>query len=268
MSNKVSLIISDKERPNLISLFKSYVKRRVKEEAEKWERYYREHPYRGYSIYDDDYDEDMARLRRFYGMDALVDEYWDDDDDDDEDDIEFSEYDYEVDDDGTIVFPPQSSNKGSEDVTLRPGQYRRSAQDMDDYWNKMAKFNSNGKHKHVKHRGKRGNKHKRDINEPYNANFIDDADDIVSQNTIYFYPDYHDKYERLEFNSLVEFDEYCNEEGFVVPPYVGEILAYSTVSHCCLRPDAKEQGILEVMREDTYGDMFYEACETSELSAT
>jgi hypothetical protein len=267
MSNKVSLIISDKERPNLISLFKSYVKRRVKEETEKWEKYYREHPYRGYEIYDDDYDEDMARLRRFYGMDALVDEYWDEEDDD-EDDTEFSEYNYEVDDDGTIVFPPQSGNKGSEDVTLRPGQYRRSAQDMDDYWNKMAKFNSNGKHKHVKHRGKRGNKHKRDINEPYNANFIDDADDIISQNTIYFYPDYHDKYERLEFNSLVEFDEYCNEEGFVVPPYVGEILAYSTVSHCCLRPDAKEQGILEVMREDTYGDMFYEACETSELSAT
>ena len=199
MSNKVSLIISDKERPNLISLFKSYVKRRVKEEAEKWERYYRERPYRGYSIYDDDYDEDMARLRRFYGMDALVDEYWDDDDDDDEDDIEFSEYDYEVDDDGTIVFPPQSGNKGSEDVTLRPGQYRRSAQDMDDYWNKMAKFNSNGKHKHVKHRGKRGNKHKRDINEPYNANFIDDGfeyfgnKDLVSINSIPYNVDVENK---------------------------------------------------------------------------
>ena len=253
MSNKVSLIISDKHRPNLISLFKSYVKRRVSEEREKWDNYYREHPYRGYDIYDDYYDEEMAALRRFYGADGFADEYWDDDDDD----VDYSEYDYEVDDEGTIVFPPSSSSKGSEDVTLRPGQYRKSAQDMDDYWNKMAKFNSNGKHKHTKHRGNRGNKHKGGINKPYNANFIDDNDDLMPQKTIYFYPDYHDKYERIEFNSLMEFDEYCNSEGFSVPPYVGEMIAYSAVSHCCLRPDA-----------DTYGDMFYEACETSELSAT
>jgi hypothetical protein len=140
---------------------------------------------------------------------------------------------------------------------------------MDDYWNKMSKFNEKGKHKHTKHRGKRGKGGAKviDINTPYSSNYIDDTEtgDALENNKIYFYEDYHNKYDRIEFNNLFEFDQYCKELGLSVPAYVAEQIAYSPINHCCLNPTAKEQGVLEVMREETYGEMFYEACETSEL---
>ena len=268
MSKKLSLVIPGKERPNLISLFHDYIVRKVQEDKE---RYKNGRHIIIYDCYDDEYREEMEQLRRFYGgcfpnSGYSMNDDWDDDWDDDGYD------DYEVGDDGEIIFPSSGTSQTVDDDpdrTLRPGEYRRSKKDMDEYWNKMKKFNGDGgkvKHKHRKHRGGKGKKAKTvDINSPYNSNFIDDGDALTS-NTIYFYEDYHDKYSRVEFESLMEFDEYCNEMGFFVPAYVGEAIAYSAVSHCCLNPLAKEQGILEVMREETYGDMFYEACETSELS--
>jgi hypothetical protein len=106
-----------------------------------------------------------------------------------------------------------------------------------------------------------------DINAPYNSNYIDDTEtgDALENNKIFFYEDYHNKYDRIEFNNLFEFDKYCKELGLSVPAYVAEQIAYSPINHCCLNPMAKEEGVLEVMREETYGEMFYEACETSEL---
>ena len=272
MSKKISLIVPGKVRPNIIPLFKSWVKRRVEEEKKKWEDYTRNHRY-GYLLYDDygdEYEEEMEQLRRFYGgcfprsgRNSFLD---DDDDDDDWDDEDWNEYDdYYVGDDGEIIFPNAGTSQTDPDTTLRPGQMRRSAQDMDDYWNKMSKFNEGGKKKkHRKHRGKKKGARVIDISQPYDANYIDDGD-VLENCSIYFYEDYHDKYDRTEFNSLYEFDKYCQEMGFNVPSYIAEAIAYSPVSHCCLSPAAKEQGILEIMREETYGEMFYEACETSEL---
>ena len=252
----ISLKIPGKKRPNLLSLFHTYLVRKTKEDRERRLNNISRH-HRGFYVYDDygdEYEEEMEQLRRFYGgcfpnssryiLDPLDDDDWDDDDYDD---------DYYVDDDGSIIFPPKNNN-----IALRPGEYRRSAQDMDDYWNKMSKFNEHGKHKHTKHRGSRGSKKAKVID-------INDGDALESC-LIYFYEDYHDKYNRTEFNSLYEFDQYCEEMGFKVPPYVAEQIAYGPVNHCCLNPIAKEHGVLEVMREETYGEMFYEACETSELS--
>ena len=278
MSKKISLIVPGKVRPNIIPLFKTWVKRRVEEEKKKWEDYARNHRY-GYLLYDDygdEYQDEMEQLRRFYGgcfprsgKNSFYD-LIDDDDDDDWDDENWNEYDdYYVGDDGEIIFPSAGTSQSSDkDTTLRPGQMHSSAQDMDDYWNKMSKFNEKGKHKHTKHRGSRGKKAKVvDINEPYNSNYIDDTEtgDALENNKIYFYEDYHNKYDRIEFNNLFEFDQYCKELGLSVPAYVAEQIAYSPINHCCLNPTAKEQGVLEVMREETYGEMFYEACETSEL---
>lgn len=287
MSRKFSLNIPGKERPNLLSLFHTYIVRKVKEERESWEKLYRLHRNRHRSmVYDDygsEYEEEMEQLRRFYGgafprsggyiLNPLDEDDEDEWDDDDFDDIYSNYDDYLVGDDGEIIFPnsgvAQSANDDP-DRTLRPGEYRRSRQDMDDYWNKMSKFNERGKHKHTKHRGSRGRKKAKvvDINQPYNANYIDNDGDALENCSVYFYEDYHDKYSRIEFNNLFEFDQYCNEMGFTVPAYVAEAIAYAPISHCCLSPGAKEQGVLEVMREETYGDMFYEACETSELSNT
>ena len=287
MSKRISLNIPGKVRPNLLSIFHTYLIRKVKEDNVRWAEYYEKHKrYRNYvmsSIYGQDYAEEMEQLRKFYGQNfpnsganSWNDLVGDDDDDDDWDDTDWSEYDdYYVGDDGEIIFPNSGMSQGKKkendydpERTLRPGEYRRSAQDMDDYWNKMSKFNEKGKYKHTKHRGSRGAKKAKvvDINEPYNDNYIDDSGDAPESTIIYFYEDYHDKYSRVEFNTLYDFDEYCKEMGFSVPPYVGEQIAYAPVSHCCLNPIAKDRGVLEIMREETYGDMFYEACETSELS--
>ena len=271
MSNRLTV---RRARPDIIPLFKAWVTRRLKEERER----YRSVRYGLYDDYGDEYDEEMAALRRYYGgvfprsgsyiLNPLDDEDADEWDDDDYDDLNYD--DYYVGDDGEIIFPSGGvvHNRGSEDSTLRPGQTRRSIQDMDDYWNKMSKFNEGGKKKkHRKHRGKKKGAKVIDISQPYDANYIDDGE-ALENCTIYFYEDYHDKYDRTEFNSLYEFDKYCQEMGFVVPSYIAEAIAYSPVSHCCLSPAAKEQGILEIMREETYGDLFYEACDSSELSST
>lgn len=287
MSRKFSLNIPGKERPNLLSLFHTYLVRKVQEDRENWEKLYRlrrnRHRSMVYDDYGSEYEEEMEQLRRFYGgafphsggyiLNPLDEDDEDEWDDDDYDDIYSNYDDYLVGDNGEIIFPnsgvAQSANDDP-DRTIRPGEYRRSRQDMDDYWNKMSKFNERGKYKHTKHRGSRGSKKAKviDIKEPYNANYIENDGDALENCNIYFYEDYHDKYSRIEFNNLFEFDEYCKEMGFSVPTYIAEDIAYSPISHCCLNPGAKEQGVLEVMREETYGDMFYEACETSELSNT
>jgi hypothetical protein len=225
------LDIFGKGRPNILSLFNTWVKRRVIEDNDRRRSVY--------DIYDDDYEEEMETLRRYYGC-------------------VFSNS-FDVDDDGETIFPLKNDGE----TTLRPGQYKKSADEMDEYWDKMSKFNSNGTKVKKKHR-KRHKAKVIDINEPYNANYIDDDAPVYC--TIYFYEDYHDKYSRIEFNNLFEFDQYCKENGFNVPAYVSEEVAYSPISHCCLNPLARERGELEIMRQETYGDLYYEACDTSELS--
>lgn len=282
MSKRISLNIPGKERPNLLSLFHSYLVRKVREDKEEWNRRISmsNRRYRNAIMFDDygdEYEEEMELLRRFYGrcfnntggyiLSPLDEEDEDEWDDEDYDDI-YSEYDdYEIGNDGEVIFP--NANDSTSNNNVHPGEYHRSRQDMDDYWNKMSKFNEHGKYKHTKHRGSRGKGKAKviDISAPYDANYIDNNDgDALESCSIYFYEDYHDKYSRIEFNNLYEFDQYCKEMGFKVPPYIAELIAYSPISHCCLNPIAKESGILEIMREETYGDMFYEACETSELS--
>ena len=229
MSKKISLNISSKIRPDLSSLFRSWIKRRVSEDNDRRRSVY--------NIYDDDdYYEEMEQLRRFYGgCFPMSGGIWDEYDD------------YYVGDDGEIIFPPKKNDPDPE-TTLRPE-------------------NDGVKKKHRKHRGKKKAKVV-DIGEPYNANYIDDSGDALDDCSIYFYEDYHDKYSKIEFNNLYEFDKYCQEMGFLVPSYVAEEIAYSPVSHCCINPAAKDRGLFNVMREETYGDLFYEACESQELSNT
>jgi hypothetical protein len=111
-----------------------------------------------------------------------------------------------------------------------------------------------------------------DITRPYSQGFIDETDlpeeeveSSVAQ-YIWFYPDYKDKTDKLEFNSLKDFDDFCAKNEFLVPPYVGERIAYRPVSHVCLNPGAKERGVDEIMGAESYGDMYYEACEELQLT--
>lgn len=92
------------------------------------------------------------------------------------------------------------------------------------------------------------------------------ARSIPNEHTIYFYNDYHNKYDLCEFNAVDEFIEFCKDEGIVVSKRVYELLKNSTVCHCCIDPTIRSSlGQLFLVCEESYGGMFYEACSAEEL---
>ena len=232
MSKKINIVTPGISHSSLWDLFTKYVSRKVEEEKEYWRSVGRSLGGRYSYLYDDEYDDEMRKLREYYNG--------------------TSDDDYYVDDDGCIIFPPNSSNS--------------DYFEEDEYFKKLNKLNSKGKKKHTKHRSRHRSKGTKiiDINTPYSG-FEEEPDEIGGSIKIYYYPNYQDKYDRIEFDSLIEFDEYCQQEGFLVPPYIGEKLAYKPVSHCCLNPYARERGVLEIMAEESYADMMYEACEETDL---
>ena len=132
------------------------------------------------------------------------------------------------------------------------------------------------KSKHKRGKGKKSKARVIDITQPYSGEEEDPteyasyeeigSDGILEGKEIWFYPNYRDKYDKLEFNTLKAFDDFCADNGYVVPPYIAENIAYRRISHTCLRPDAREDGIFEIMAEESYADMMYEACDVKELS--
>lgn len=169
---------------------------------------------------------------------------------------------YEDDDDSSLVWPIQKSSRKNKGKRKDKDAYAQ-------YWEEEER---KAKKKHKK--GK--NARIIDINEPYSgdeenpteyATYEDlDSDGINDGKLIYFYPDYRNKEDRLEFNTLKEFDDFCADYGYFVPPYIGERIAYRRVSHVCLKPTAREYGEFEIMAEESYADMMYEACDVRELS--
>jgi hypothetical protein len=65
---------------------------------------------------------------------------------------------------------------------------------------------------------------------------------------------------------LSGFNDFCDENGYIIPMDVGNKILYNRVSHTCLNPSAREYGAYEIMAEDSYGSMFYEVCEENELA--
>ena len=105
-------------------------------------------------------------------------------------------------------------------------------------------------------------------NKKFTRDDIYDEEDDLSYNDcekeIWFYPDYHDKEDRLEFNSIKEFSDYCVSEGyFISDAYISD-LRWRYESHCCLKSCGVDG--YEVICEHSYGEMFYEACDVDELS--
>ena len=111
-----------------------------------------------------------------------------------------------------------------------------------------------------------------DINVPYNGEEEDgyNFDDIAlfqdESKEIWFYPDYHSKDDRLEFNSIKDFSDYCCSMGYWVDKCVMGDISWRYESHCCLNPESERLGLLEIMSSHSYGEMFYDACDESELS--
>lgn len=198
-----------------------------------------------HSFYDDMEDEEIA----FWKSQGFLF--------DDEDDEDYNE------DDVSVIWPPTNRNKGNR---------KKDAYDV--FWESQR---SKKKHK----RGKRGSKARTiDISTPYSGDELDpreigdgdytdyveiDDNGITNGKTIYYYPDYHDKDNRLEFNTLSGFSEFCEENGYIVSDTVANDIMFRRVSHCCLCPMSREYGMYEIMSEDSYGTMFYEVCEANEL---
>lgn len=120
-------------------------------------------------------------------------------------------------------------------------------------------------HSHRSKHINKGKKKKYNYDDDFNDVEVIDGSDSSSK-VIFFYYDYHYKDERLEFNSLKDFNDFCLGMGYEVPKYVSDDLAYRSESHCCLNPLSVSKGDLEIMSEDSYGNLFYEACDVSELS--
>ena len=188
------------------------------------------------------------------------------------------EYDYMDDDDirwamqQGYVFPGLNDDDGcyyddDEDPNLVWPIVKKTKTAYDEFWEEEEKKAK------MKHR-KRGKKNARiiNINEPYSGEeehpreYDDlDSDGIEDGKLIYYYPNYRNKEDRLEFSTLKEFDDFCADYGFTVPPYVGEQIAYRRVSHACLNPTVREYGMFEIMAEESYADMMYEAVDVEEL---
>jgi len=234
MSKKIKINIPNKVKPNLISLFHEYLLRKAKEPT-----------YNSYE-YLDDYD-DMAA-------------YWD---------RVFPGWDDDLDNDSDVVFPPR--NNGI--LILKPkGKGKGKKKDpFQDFWSQEDREESFFKGGKGKMKHKKGKKARiLDINAPYSSYEDDPTEYNLDENTeykeIWFYPDYHCKDDRLEFNSIKEFNDYCENQGYFVSSEVANDLSWRYESHCCLCPESEKVGLLEIMSEHSYGEMFYEACEEQELS--
>lgn len=240
MSKKLNISIPNKVRPNLSKLFHEYIVRKGNERS---------------SSSDVEWDvEDYADMI----------EYWD---------RVFPGWDDNL-DDGDVIFPIAREAKAFKEK--QKAKEKRNRDVYTDYWEEEDKKSKKGKKKHSRGKGKAKLV---DIHRPYDGeeegyNF--DGIDLVDytnveddysdeQKSIWFYLDYHCKEDKLEFNSLKEFSDYCKSMGYFIPQEVLSDISWRYESHCCLCPLSEKVGLLEIMSENSYGNMFYEACEEDEL---
>ena len=233
-------------RSHLSSLFHSFMERKYECESSRM------------SMYDNLDDEELLWMMHQQG-------YFVRGIDDMDEDFDYGNF-YDN-DDSDVIWPPKSEKSKHE---------KRSKKEDDAYVEFWEKETKRGKRKHSKRKKAR----LIDINCPYSGNEdepdevgyshyeeIDDGDDdgILNGKEIYYYPDYHEKDNRLEFSTLKSFCDFCDDNGYDVPEHVANDIMYRRISHTCLRPDAREYGMYEIMAEDSYGTMFYEVCDSSEL---
>ena len=171
-------------------------------------------------------------------------------------------YDGEYEDEDADTIWPLTSKKGK----------KHSLDPYGDYWNMIdALEKKKGKKKHK--RGNRGKGKVIDITTPYSGmeeepREVDDYDTsgIEDGKEIWFYPDYSNKHDRLEFNNLNDFSEFCAEQGYHVEADVGMSIAYRRISHTCLDPELRDEGVFNIVAEESYGDMRYAVTPVQELS--
>ena len=88
-----------------------------------------------------------------------------------------------------------------------------------------------------------------------------------SGKVIWFYPDYHAEDDRLEYDDLVSFVDFCRDESIQLPLtfYTEYSRAGVNSIHCCLDPLMRSVGRKVLCHGMSYGDLFYEVCDACEL---
>ena len=253
MSKKIELGIEGRLRSKLKPLFKTYVSKKMEESSRKMSYYLSFFPFLEDWVVDE---EEAELILRYYGY---------------------------LDKNGNIILDPKES-KGSSNKRidyLDDEDYWDDYEEIypgssDEFWGRLEcgsrRRSKKGKYKHYK-RKKRMDSYDEDmfdVSRPYTQGYLDETElpdeECSNVQCIWFYFDYHDKTDKLEFNRLKDFNDFCERNDFLVPPYVGERIASRAVSHVCLNPGAKERGVDEIMGAESYADMFYEAGEELQIS--
>lgn len=234
MSKKIK-IPSVNIRSHLVDLFHTYLERTRKSYS---------------NPYDDMDDEELMWLMQQQGYvfhDIIDDDYANFYDDDE--------------DDANIIWPLKQGVQKS---------HKRTAKDIyAEFWGKEERKN---KRKHRKGRKARvinitepyDGEEEEDVNDYEYTSYEEMSDDngVTDGKEIYYYPDYHDKDSRLEFSTLKAFNDFCDDNGYMIPTHVANQIMFNRVSHTCLHPQSREYGMYEIMAEQSYGGLFYEACDT------
>ena len=74
---------------------------------------------------------------------------------------------------------------------------------------------------------------------------------------IKFYPDITNEMSVIEFDSLKEFSDYCDEHGYLVGMTDYENLKNWGTVHCCLDPIDLEYGDYSIITDTSYGGLFW-----------
>lgn len=175
------------------------------------------------------------------------------------------------DDDADTIWPPTTSSFSG--IGASSKKKKHSLDPYGDYWNMVEQLEKKQKGKKKHKRGNRGKAKVIDITTPYSG-MEDDPREVDEYETsgiedgkeIWFYPDYTDKSNRLEFNTLSDFSDFCADQGYHVEADVGMAIAYRRISHTCLDPELRDEGVFQIIAEDSYADMRYAVTPVQELS--
>ena len=268
MSKKIKICISDKLRPNLHKLFHEYLDSKF----DNINRYYDDLSY-GYGNdiygtvfpYDDGHDayiqfweeeERKQELREKRRKDALKSHNKSSNNLEDE----------YVDDDAYIQLWEEEARKHAKRRKDALKSHNRSSKLSDDEYVDVEEYDGKGRKK--KHRHNKSKSKSRSsglgIHVPYSG-YEENPDEVYeSYHVVWYYPNYNDKDDRLEFDSLKDFDDFCMDEGILVPPYMFQELINHSVSHVCLNPICMERGIKELIVSGTYNDLLFNVYDLSE----
>lgn len=230
MSKKIKIYISDRLRPNLHKLFHEYLESKFN----SVNRYRNDLSY-GYYDNDDYYD--------------TVFPY-----DNDERDIYIRFWEAEA-------RKQELREKRRKDVLK---SHNRSSKLLHDEYVDVEEYDGKGRKKKHRHSKSKSRSNGLDIHVPYSG-YEDNPDEVGdSYHVVWYYPKYNDKDDRLEFDSLKDFDDFCLDEEILVPPYMFQELINHRVSHVCLNPICMERGIKELIVSGTYNDLLYNVYNSSE----